>query len=472
MSNNYPRYVRPLKNSLFYERSWPTRLKHLGRPRFTHSLQLKLGQYTDAELHRAYAAANEEYELQLKLMQNSGSTVFTETEIEKAATALLRRRKLTAGEFEHDADFHHYANELVPGLEDALDGDPKRERTADEKIKIAAYKALNTAISRKPKLLSSAWDDYIREGGVDATSRANGGRIKQKRWENVFAYIGEHSLDSPTTLDAIHAGLDRYWADRREKGIKVQSIRREWRETLAALRLASDRYRLGWVITPASKRIKADPPKQKTVLSDAELVSLVTTCLVDTKTPEVSAAIVFMVQSGAMVSEITRLNPEEVIADLSAAIPQVAIGKSHNVKVKVEQRRRVVPIVFGKEYLKQHLPKSIKHCSTTTESNMSKRISNKMRAATGNKTLTAHCLRHTLKALSDSVDANQSHVAAIGGWSGGSSVISSAMQQYGAAGLSSSKGFKAVHATSRKVLACVLEVLEAEHGGNVVNITR
>jgi len=128
--------------------------------------------------------------------------------------------------------------------------------------------------------------------------------------------------------------------------------------------------------------------------------------------------------------------------------------------------------VFGKEYLRQHLPRAIKHCSTTSESNMSKRISNKMCSATGNNTLSAHCLRHTLKALSDSVDANQSHVAAIGGWSGGSGVISSAMQQCGAAGLSSSKGFKAVHDTSRKILACVLEVLEAEHGDNVVNIRK
>ncbi len=471
MSKKYPRYVRLLKNSLFYERSWPSRLQQLGRPRFSLPLRLKLGQYTDAELHRAYAAANDEFDLQLKLMENSGSNVFTETEIEKAATALLRKQRLNAGDFEHDDDFHHYAEQLVPGVDDALDGDPNRERTAEEQIKIAAYKALSTAARKKPKMLSSVWSDYVREGNVDVTiTRA--ARTKQRRWENVFAYIGEHNLNTPNLLDLIHEGLDRYWADRREQGIKVQSIRREWRETLAALRLASDRYRLGWVITPTSKRIKADPPKQKTVLSDAELVSLVTTCLADTKTPEISAAIVFMVQSGAMVSEIARLDAEEVVADLDAAIPQVAIGKSQDVKVKVEQRRRVVPIVFGKEYLRQHLPNAIKHCSTTTESNMSKRISTKMRSATGNKTLSAHCLRHTLKALSDSVDANQSHVAAIGGWSGGSSVISAAMQQYGAAGLSSSKGFKAVHDTSRKILACVLEVLEAEHGDNVVSITR
>lgn len=51
-------------------------------------------------------------------------------------------------------------------------------------------------------------------------------------------------------------------------------------------------------------------------------------------------------------------------------------------------------------------------------------------------------------------------------------MISAAMQQYGAAGLSSSKGFKAVHDTSRKILACVLQVLEAEHGDNVVSLTR
>ncbi len=299
MSKKYPRYVRLLKNSLFYERSWPARLKHLGRPRFTLPLRLKLGQYTEAELHRAYAAANDEFDLQLKLMQNSGSTAFTESEIEKAATALLRKQRLNVGEFEHDDDFHHYAEQLIPGLDDALDGDPDRVRSADEQIKIAAYRALSTAARKKPKMLSSVWSDYIRERNIDVTTTRDG-RTKQRRWENVFAYVGEHSLSTPNLVDAIHEGLDRYWADRREKGIKVQSIRREWRETLAALRLASDRYRLGWVIIPTSKRIKADPPKQKTVLSDAELVSLVTTCLADTKTPEVSAAIVFMVQSGAI----------------------------------------------------------------------------------------------------------------------------------------------------------------------------
>ena len=52
----------------------------------------------------------------------------------------------------------------------------------------------------------------------------------------------DNSPSTPNLPDVILDGLDRYWSDRREQGIKVQSIRREWHETLAAFRLARDRY--------------------------------------------------------------------------------------------------------------------------------------------------------------------------------------------------------------------------------------
>ena len=66
----------------------------------------------------------------------------------------------------------------------------------EEQIKIAAYKALSTAARKKPKMLSSVWSDYVREGNVDVTT-TRAARTKQRRWENVFAYIGEHSLSTP-----------------------------------------------------------------------------------------------------------------------------------------------------------------------------------------------------------------------------------------------------------------------------------
>jgi len=61
----------------------------------------------------------------------------------------------------------------------------------------------------------------------------------------------DNSLSTPNLPDVILDGSDRYWSDRREQGIKVQSIRREWHETLAAFRLASDRYG-----SPADVKIK------------------------------------------------------------------------------------------------------------------------------------------------------------------------------------------------------------------------
>lgn len=379
----------------------------------------------------------------------------------------MRKLGLKAGQFADDRDFGLFADQVIPKLEDAFDGDPARILTIEEEVSVRVYKALEAAASKKPKLLSRVWEEYIESKGIDVSIRS--GERKVKRWQQVFACIGEQQLDNNKTLDAIHAGLDRYWEERRDKRIKVQSIRREYAETVAALRLASDKYRLGWVIVPNSSKIKADPIRQKVVLSQSELTDLVMSCLSDTKTPAISASIIFMAQSGAMCSEIERLNPDEVLADLDAAIPQISIGKSNSVTVKAEERRRVVPIVLGVDYLKRHIVEAIELCNQTTESNISHRIGDKMRRDTGNNKISAHCLRHTLRALSDIADANQSHVAAIGGWAGANKTISSHMQQYGAEGLSRSEGFKAVTATSREILGEVIEAVEADQG-NVVSI--
>ena len=123
-------HASPLLGTIFFTQALVIlALLQCYRPRFTLPLRLKLGQYTHAELHRAYAAANDKFDLQLKLMDNS--------------------------------------------------------------------------------------------------------------------------LSTPNLPDVILDGSDRYWSDRCEQGIKVQSIRREWHETLAAFRLARDRYG-----SPADVKIK------------------------------------------------------------------------------------------------------------------------------------------------------------------------------------------------------------------------
>ena len=316
-------------------------------------------------------------------------------------------------------------------------------------------------------MLSQVWPEYVVKKGIDITTQA--GRAKQRRWDRIFACIGEQKLDSPRTLDAIHIGFDMYWEECREAGVKVQTAKRGYAEVVAALNYANTRHRLNWAIKADSEGGEIDEETKKAVLDMNDQIALAKHCLADTDTSAVSACILFMMQSGAMVSEITRLKIDEVLADLDARIPQISIGKDTKTQVKTKDRRRVVPIVLGVDYLRQHIGEAIELCNERASTTMSKRISKKMRQVTGNNSYTAHCLRHTLIALSDIADANYKHMAAIGGWSGGKGIISERMQQYGSEGLSKAEGFIAVTATSRKVLKELLEAVEVDQG-NVVSI--
>ena len=48
----------------------------------------------------------------------------------------LRKLNWSAGAFSHNEDFYHFAEQVVPGLEEALGGDPDRPRTVEEMIAI------------------------------------------------------------------------------------------------------------------------------------------------------------------------------------------------------------------------------------------------------------------------------------------------------------------------------------------------
>jgi len=466
MQGKYPRYCRELKGSLYYQRDYPTSMRMYGKKTFSKPLELKANSHTDSSLQKAIASATEAFELKIKMMENSSVEDYSEAELDKAAAEHIRKLGFKAGQFAEDEEFFHSADEAVEGYDDAIDAGHTRELTVEEEVKVRAFRALDEAASRKPKMLSQVWPAYVTKRGIDITTRE--GKKKQRGWERLFACIGEQTLDSPRTLDAIHEGFDKYWAERADAGVKEQSIRREYAETVAALNLANKTHRLNWKLVPTQLDATVKET-QKIVLSKNELITLVKDCLTDTDNPDISACILFMTQSGAMCSEIGRLKTDEALADLNADIPQISIGKDIETRVKNEKRRRVVPIVLGVDYLRQHISDAIELCNRTTESNVSKRIGDRMKKVTGNNAVSAHCLRHTLKALSDIADANIAHMAAICGWAGGEKVISRHMQQYGAEGLSRADGFIAVTTTSKKVLSDVIAAVEAGQG-NVVSI--
>jgi integrase len=368
---------------------------------------------------------------------------------------------LKAGDFSDDPNFMGYASLVVDGLDDALDGDPKRQRTIQEEIAIKAYHALEQAARRTPKLLSSLWTEYCTTKGIDVNSRS--GKREQTRWLNIFALIGEQTLDNPaTTIGQIHAGLDQYTEQRLAEGVKVQSVKREYGNTLSALRAGSKKYRLGWVIEPNLSGVKDEKVPNKAVLREAEQIAVAKHCLDNTETPDLAACVILMIQTGAMASEISRLDWKETQDDLLAVIPQIALGKDG----KTEERDRVAPIVLGRDYLLKHLGAAIELCRNRTDSNVSHRIKKLLVTCTGNPALSAHCLRHTLKANGDVVNANASHISAIGGWAG--SNIGKHQLRYGRDGLVRDEGFIAVRDTSLRIHDHIIKAVGNE--SNVVSI--
>ena len=458
MTKKYPRYIREQKGRLYYQRDYPTRLYKLyNKKTFKAPLgDINLG---GADLLKKAGKAEEEFQLSCKLMEATDPQLYSDSEQDVLINQLLRKMNLKAGDFSDDPDFMHYAPQVVDGLEDALDGDPKRPRTIQEEIAIKTYHALEQAAKRRPRLLSNLWTEYCSTKGIDANTKD--GRREQTRWMNIFVLIGEQSLDNPAAaLEQIHAGLDLYTEQRLAKGITVQSIKREYGRTLSALRAASMKHRLGWVIEPNLKGVTDDKSKEKLVLREAEQIAVVRYCLDNTETPNLAACAILMIQTGAMASEISRLDWEQTRSDLLADVPQIRLGQDG----KTKDRDRVAPIVLGRDYLLKHLQSAIELCLKSTDSNVSHRIKKLLKTSTGNPALSAHCLRHTLKANGDV--ANASHVAAIGGWAGSS--ISKHQIRYGRDGLVRDEGFRAVRDTSLKMHEHIIKAVGNE--SNVVSI--
>lgn len=473
MAKSMPKYVRQLKNKLYYQRDIPTRLKHLAHQKtFTYPLGLNADSHTDSSLAKAAAEATEHYELFIKTIENSDPSAFNESELDRAAAELLRRRGHSVGQYVYvkldpaltkreereqqqlQAQPSDYAEWAVPELEDVID---KRNRgetlTFQDEIYARAYFKLMDKASAKPKTLDLLWQDYVDHKDIDVKSR-DGKRIL-KRWKRWLSLVGNHKI-APNTIDLIHHGIDTYIAERVKEGVKGASIKRELSDVIACLRLGSKKHRLGWVIEPPY--IKQQKPKTKPVMTHEEQRKLVSYCL-SQSSGRVAACVLLMLQGGMMPSEVARLSKDRVALD--STIPHVVLDQD----TKTNNRKRVIPVVLGVNYIAAHIDATLEWLQGSTDSNHSHQIKKLMIQATGNEELSGHCCRHTFEAnaMANQVDSTQ--VATIGGWSGSKAGLSGRMLAYGAEGLSQSEVIRGLYESSKKLHR---HLLVEEEANNVV----
>ena len=265
--------------------------------------------------------------------------------------------------------------------------------------------------------------DYWKAAHPNQTKKAQADR--DRYWDEWSSHVGEDEALSATTINTIHRAFDAWQLDMLGRGLTPSTVERARGSIRSILRWTSKQYRIGWVIelqslpkhTPASKPVLE--PEQQQALLDA----------VVSHAGKTAAMVALMLAGGVMVSEIARLNPDEVSRTLSATHPYITIGAGDSA-VKAEARRRIVPIVWPEpvlEVMRQYLPAAIKRSSTSTDPSIT--VNNWLRAR-GLGT-TGHGLRHTLAAAATAANINPLSLARIGGWSMAGSALSSVMLSYG-----------------------------------------
>lgn len=476
-----PKYVRDKSGTYHYQRDYPLKLRHICQKKtFTYPLKLSVNNATSIQLTKATIEAEEAFERQKRLISNSDPDALSATELDKAATDFLRKRGLSPAQFikvATDVDIsakeeqdqqqlqdhgYNFADYAIPEFDDVLHkqnmGEPL---SVKDKVIGEAYLKLINKAKAKPRTLSSLWREYAEYRGIDPKTR--GGKKANRYWDRWLSLAGD-AVISPNTLQHINDGMDAYVLERQGK-VSSQSLKRELADVAACLRLASKQHRFGWFIelpfikeTQAKKRNPLEPDEQtvlvKAILAPSSQIN-----------PKYGVAMLLCLQGGMMVSEIERLEVDDI--GLDTDIPHLKIGN----QTKNASRQRIVPIVLGLGLIKEHLADTIKWIANSTESTPSATLKKIMRKITGNQETSPHCLRHTFKINAQEAGVSVLTIASIAGWSDAERGASQHLLNYGATGIAQSKITRKLYQDSLEIHKNLI-TLEATLDDNVLAFRR
>jgi integrase len=481
MAITLPKYIRVRRGSYHYQRRYPSKLNHLIETHlFTFSLRLRVDTASEIEVQKAAIGAAEAYDRQLILIANSDPAALTDTQLHAAATDFLRRRGLTAGQYLRVAtdpdirvkeeqtqtqlqpDGYDYADRAIPEFDDVLHkyqtGQPL---TLKDKVVGEARMMVVNKVKAKPRTLGSLWEAYVADRGIDPATRA--GQRSFTRWNRWLGLTGDTVINA-NTLSCINDGLDAYVLARKAI-VSSATLKRELSGVMACLRLANIDHRFGWHLE--LPRIKKTPSKTRHPLEPKDQIALVTEMLKPNSSikPKYACAMLLYLQGGMMTSEIGRLRTEDIALD--ADIPHIKIVN----ETKNEDRKRIVPVVLGRELIAANIDDCIKWIKGSTESTPSATLKKIMRKVIDNPDTSAHCLRHSFKINGQAAAVSVLTIASIAGWADSERKVSSHLLSYGSEGISQSAIMQGLYTDSQLIHKHLLAI-KYDEPSNVISIHR
>ena len=440
-------YVRehPSRNALTYQRDYPKSLQAIiDKKTFTYPVGEK-GDDQTLILQRV-SEAEQAYLRKVRMAETIDPSALELDDLQQAALDLLKQRKAQGGQLayqdnqadEYGLDRWDYADHYLPEMDIVRQKEQQQQLlTANEMVVKHAYAALVDAAAYTPKTLSRIWEAYSAFKGLDDK------HICARRYQRFLAYLGKNQVISAQTNDVLNKALRGYVENRQGEGVKNTTIARELNDILAVLRYAADEYGIAWSLK--KPRLKNDADKRRPLNREEQRQVLQ---FIQTKDVHKGAAVCVLLylQGGVSPKELQTFVIDETRDNLNQNNPFVLIRAG-----KTTKRKRVIPIVLMLDYVKQHIEETINWVNSVTSETVTKQIRKILREATGDVSLTGYFLRHTFKANAFAAGVADSHIAAIGGWSGKEFGLSDHMLEYGSEGLSDSETVRSLTQTSQKI---------------------
>ena len=373
---------------------------------------------TDEQKFSALASAAKHYDLHVKTLTASDPKAFTDTERAMAIEEVLRKKKLRQGEF---IDDDQHIDSAFPELW-SIPSDAERGQvpyTFQESVVIDAYFATKELAEVKlESTFRQAWNSYLKAKLITDVSKGQG-KEKQARFERVLAVTGDFIINDKTKREVLQR-LQQFINQRAEDGIKAQTIARDLKEAMAAIRGV---HQLGWAdavsLNPKRNSLQLPvetAPLKGRVLTLDELDLLVNKAI--TAPDKWLVCFLLQLQAGIILSEIARLRLDKDVF-LDAPVPHILFRGGDEGLTKKEARVRVVPIVLGIDQIRQGLPELHKWLNAQSKANQ--RCNDKLRKILNlsgkNPDVKGHSFRHTWVRLASRAEISIRHEQAIGGWS-------------------------------------------------------
>ena len=468
MAKSPAKYV-VIKNGcdLLFQRRLPTKLLNklniTKGKMFLRSMGLVCG-CSAAELNKALAHSHTLYEMYCQRLENSSPEAFTDNELEVQVVELARKLNIKPSQLVNSKDKAGEINKALWGYDDGqieametydnlakdtevdnltraqasfaseqIASEAKRtiaQRDFNKTMQLRLADKLIEAKKFKPKTLGALVKEYFYAKGFEdknkiadepnvnkRTRRSNAKRIK--RIKRYLDFVGDQYVTKELE-DTLQVALDNYCYERLNSNtVTISTVQRELADINSFINHSNKKYKYNWNITsPDLEEMagsKVPRSKKRKPLTADEQVKLVDYIL-NTKHNDHVAGVMLLLylQAGVMPSEVEHMTLENgSLGDAESATPY--LNANYDI-TKTDARKRLVPIVIGAKYIRQHLEETTNWLKRVTESSSSFKNTKFLRKATENDTVTGHCLRHTYRYNFLINDANVMHCCLIAGW--------------------------------------------------------